>query len=240
MATREFIIPGNHQETLCYAAEHFITSAQKAIQDHDAFYVALSGGSTPKAVYSLLTTPPYCEEIEWNKVHLFWSDERAVCLTDKESNYHMAMEAGFKQMPLASPHIHPMIADQEIEKNALSYERTLRRILEDRVFDLILLGVGEDGHTASLFPGTQALEITDRWVAANYIPEKKSWRMTLTFPCLNEAAATVFYVLGKSKQKIVTTVFKEKNHLPCQFVGTEESPSLWILDDQAAEGLKRK
>jgi 6-phosphogluconolactonase len=233
----ELIIPGDHAAALRYAADHFVTTCENAIHDHGFFAVALSGGSTPRAIYELLSQPPYLEEIEWDKIHLFWSDERSVPPTDPESNFGMAMKAGFEKMLLTPHHIHRMVAEDQIEQNAKKYEEKLRSILKGRTLDLIMLGMGDDGHTASLFPDTEALNIKGCYVAANYIPQKKTWRMTLTFDAINDAANTVFYVLGAPKADMLAHVFSSKPHLPCQLVGTEDHPALWIADEAAASKL---
>lgn len=230
----ELLVPGDYDATLHFCVEHFITTCRDAIQDHGQFFVALSGGSTPKALYEILCQPDYSSEIEWDKVHLFWSDERSVPPTSSDSNYHMAMKAGFEKMLLLPVHIHRMVAETDIEKNALAYEEKILKLLEGQCFDLIMLGMGEDGHTASLFPGTEGLKIGGRSVIANYIPQKDTWRMTLTFDCINDASQTVFYVLGKSKAEMLARVFTTDPTLPCQLVGTSDHPALWIADEAAA------
>lgn len=232
MLNAELIIPGDYNATLHYAVDHFITLCREAIQDHEAFYVALSGGSTPKAIYELLCQGNYKEEIEWEKVHLFWSDERSVPPDHPESNYHMAMKAGFAHMDIPPSHIHRMAAETEIEKNAVLYEKTIRKVLEDRAFDLVMLGMGEDGHTASLFPDTQALKAKGA-VAANFIPQKNTWRMTLTFDCINAASHAVFYVMGAAKKERLSQVFSTPVSLPCQKIGIVDNPALWIADEAA-------
>ena len=229
----ELIVPGDQAATLHYAAEHFVSCCREAIQDHDAFYVALSGGSTPKALFTLLTSDEYASEIAWDKVHLFWGDERASPPTSPESNYHMAMKAGLEKMIIPRHHIHRMIAEKEIEKHAAIYEETIRKILGDRSFDLVMLGIGEDGHTASLFPGTEALKAKGKLVVANYVPQKETHRMTFTFECINSASHIVFYVMGKEKHPILSHVFSGPKKFPCQLVGTPENPALWIADTEA-------
>ncbi len=230
---RKLIVPGDSQKTLQYCVEHFVRIAQESIQDHGAFYVALSGGSTPKAIFQHLSAPPYAQQIDWGKVHLFWSDERAVPPTDPDSNFHMAMEAGLKKMPIPQEQIHRMVAEAHIEENALAYENTLPK---NRPFDLVMLGMGEDGHTASLFPGTEGLKVKDRLVIANYIPEKNAWRMTFTFSCINSASHIAVYILGASKKQILKQVLAAADtpsSYPILQVGTSESPSLWIADQAA-------
>lgn len=231
---RKLVVPGDYNVTLAFCADHFSKAAQAAIKDHGGFFVALSGGSTPKAIFERLSSPPYNREIPWSKVHLFWSDERAVSPESDESNYHMAMQAGLKNLPIPKEQIHRMCAEVNIEENARSYEMTMKRELKGNPFDLIMLGMGEDGHTASLFPGTQGLEEDERLVTPNFIPDKNSWRMSLTFPCLNTAHATVFYVLGASKRGMLQKVLQSGNQFPAQRVGTKERPALWIADEAAA------
>ena len=178
---RDLIVPGDQDKTLSFCVEHFIAICSRAIQDHGQFFVALSGGSTPKALFERLCRPPYASQINWQKVHLFWSDERSVPPDDKESNYHMAMEAGLKNMPIPPSHIHRMHAEKEIEQHAKAYEETILHVLGDSPFDLIMLGLGEDGHTASLFPNTEGLNNQDSLIIANYVPQKSTWRMSMTF-----------------------------------------------------------
>ncbi len=228
------IVPGDHNTTLHYCADHFVTLCRDAIADHGFFAVALAGGSTPREIYEILCQPPCSTEIAWDKVHLFWSDERAALPTHPDSNYFMAMKAGFEKMPIPPHHIHRMVAEEEIQLNAQKYEHEIRTVLDEQAFDLVMLGMGEDGHTASLFPSTEGLHTTDRLVIANYIPSKKSWRMTLTFEALNDAWATVFYVFGAPKADMLAHVFSSDPHLPCQKVGTPDHPALWIADEAAA------
>jgi 6-phosphogluconolactonase len=230
----ELIVPGDYDATLHFSVEHFITTCRDAIQDHDSFFVALSGGSTPKAIYEILCQPDYSSEIEWDKVHLFWSDERSVPPSNPDSNYHMAMKAGFEKMLLAPGYIHRMIAEENIEENAKRYEEKILKTLDGQSFDLVMLGMGEDGHTASLFPNTVGLKSKGRLVIANYVPQKETWRMTLTFDCINDAAKTVFYVMGKAKAEMVARIFTTDPSLPCQLVGTPDHPALWITDEAAA------
>lgn len=232
----QLLIPGDNAATIEASTEHLLETYKQAVSAHGSFFIALSGGSTPKAIYEKLTRPPYSDQIDWSKVWLFWSDERSALPTDPESNYKMAMEAGFKKMPIPPKQIHRMCAESEIEKNAALYEKTIRAL--GRPFDLIMLGMGEDGHTASLFPGTKALTIQDRLVAANFVPQKNTWRMTLTFPCINQAKNIVVYVLGSSKKEMVYKILNDEEiQYPIQHVGSPLHPALWILDTAAAEKL---
>lgn len=235
---RQIAIPGDHETTLKYAVDQWITCAQKAIKDHGAFFVALSGGSTPKAIYKALSSPQNREKVDWSNVHLFWSDERSVGPNDSESNYKMAMDAGLKGLVPPSQ-IHRMVAESEIEKNAQAYESLIQKTLGSHPFDLIMLGMGDDGHTASLFPETEALKESHHLVVANKVPQKETTRMTMTFPCLNSASSLVIYVLGDSKKEMVKHIFSDKSaSLPAQNLGTAASKCLWILDEAAAVLIK--
>lgn len=240
---RELVIPGETETTLNYCTEHFIFLAKSAIQDHGSFFVALSGGSTPKAIFELLTTAPFNQMVDWDKVHLFWSDERAVGPEHTDSNFHMAMHAGLGKMPIPENQIHRMQAEKNIEENALAYEQEIKDTLKGRPFDLVMLGMGEDGHTASLFPHTEGLKAQNRLVIANYIPEKKTWRMSLTFDCINQAENIAIYVLGASKKSILAEVLlspDQFDHFPIQKVGTPTHHALWIVDLAAIEELRAK
>lgn len=238
---RDIFIPGNTMETIHFCVEHFISLANEAIQSHGFFSVALSGGSTPKAIFQLLSGSPNCKQINWNFVKLFWSDERNVSPEDKESNYRMAMDAGFTSLPIPEQNIFRMPADeQDIEAAAKIYENIIIEQIPSKSFDLVMLGMGEDGHTASLFPKTHGLHAEDRLVIANFIPQKNTWRMTLTFECINSSHNIAIYVLGKSKAlmlKHVLTSPYNTDQLPIQKIGTRLHKALWIVDTDAASDL---
>jgi len=236
---RNAAVPGDREETIRFAAEHWIKTAQKAIQERSRFSVALSGGSTPIAVYQLLSTPSYSHQVDWSKVYLFWSDERSVPPEHPDSNYHAAMTHGFSRLPIPKEQIFRMEAEREIEQAAAEYEGILRKTLGLRLFDLVMLGLGEDGHTASLFPNTKALDSSDRLVVANHIPEKKTWRMTLTIDCINQSEQAVFYVFGTGKETILSTVLQSQriSPWPATRIGTIERKALWIVDESAAKFL---
>jgi len=233
---RDFIVPGDADQTIAFAAENWIHSAERAIQERGRFAVALSGGSTPKAIYQTLAKS-YKEAIDWKKVLLFWSDERAVLPTHPDSNYRMAMDSGFSSLPIPPSQIFRMKAETEIEKHASDYEETIRRELGPHLFDLVILGVGEDGHTASLFPKSSALQEKKRLVVVNDLPDKK--RMTLTYPCIEASYKAVFYAIGENKQAIVPSVLKAAiiSPFPASAVGTPEHKALWIIDKSAARLL---
>ena len=236
---RNIVVPGNKEETLLFCVNHFITTANASISTKGAFNVALSGGSTPKALYQLLASPRYRDAVDWKKVHLFWSDERCVPPTSEESNYHMSMEAGFGSLHIPSANIHRMEADKtDLEAAAKEYEIVIRQTVPDQAFDLIMLGMGDDGHTASLFPKTHGLHAQSRLVIANFLPEKGIWRMTFTFDLLNRAHQTIVYVLGASKATMLNNVLNGPylpDEYPVQKVGTRTHKTLWVADTDAAK-----
>jgi 6-phosphogluconolactonase len=241
---RDLIVPGDHYSTTQFCTDHWISICNQSINDHGAFFVALSGGSTPKSIFERITSPPYDTRIDWSKVHLFWSDERAVAPQHPDSNYHMAMQAGLGRMPIPKDHIHRMQAEENCEANALAYEKMIQSVLKERSFDLVMLGMGEDGHTASLFPHSKALQAKNRLVVANFLPEKDMWRMTFTFECINQASRIAIYVLGANKKYILADVLfssDQFDRFPVQRIGTPEHHALWIVDEAAAsEILARK
>lgn len=238
---RLIALPGDDKAMIKFAAEHWLNIGNQSILDHGFFAVALSGGSTPKKIYQLLASPDQKSAIDWSKVFLFWSDERSVPPSNEDSNYHMALtEGGLSKLPIPSEHIFRMCAEVAIEENARIYELLIKEKLGGHPFDLVMLGMGEDGHTASLFPHTKALHVKNAWVAPNYIPQKKAWRMTLTFPGINSARHICVYVMGAPKAEILTKIFTfpfDFEKFPAQNVGTEEHRAMWILDNCASKNI---
>lgn len=232
---RKMAILPTEKEAIQFSAEYFIKTAKEAIEKRGAFYVALSGGSTPKAIYQFITKE-FRQTIDWTKVHIFFSDERAVVPEDSESNFKMAMESGFGSLPIPSSQIHRMQAEKNIEENALAYESLLQK-LPGSLFDLVMLGMGDDGHTASLFPKTHGLHAEERLAIANFIPEKDAWRMTLTSECINHSRSILVCIFGEKKASMVKKVFYGPlipDELPIQAIGTESNPALFVMDKTAA------
>lgn len=190
------------------AADAFVDLSKKSIQKKDRFVVALSGGSSPKAIFKLLATPEYKEQIEWNKVYFFWVDERWVPLNDDKSNFRMTDEALLNQVPVDQNHIFPMYAEGITpEDYAEAYEQQIRTVLGDEgVFDFILLGMGDDGHTASLFPGEEVLNEKEKWVSAYYLKPQEMFRITLTAPIINNADHILAIAFGESKKHALNEV----------------------------------
>jgi 6-phosphogluconolactonase len=237
---RDIITPGNGEETIRFCVSQFLQIAHEAIQDHGFFAVALSGGQTPHAIFKELSDPSYHDAVNWSKVLCFWSDERSVPSNNSESNYFNAMQAGLANIPLLPENIFRMQAEENIEENAIAYEQLIRKKVPSLQFDLIMLGMGEDGHTASLFPKTHGLHTKDRLVIANYVPQKNTWRMSMTYECIHMAKAINIYVIGANKAGMVVKVLLgpyDPDNLPVQRIGTPSHKALWILDDAASKLL---
>jgi 6-phosphogluconolactonase len=225
------------------AAEEFVRAARTAIGAQGRFTVALSGGSTPKSLYSLLATkyPAFA----WNRVFLFFGDERHVPPTDAESNYRMVNETLLSKISIPAENIFRVLAENpDAAAVASDYEAQLRRFFtlkpnEFPRFDLILLGLGPEGHVASLFPGSAALNEQSHLVVANWVEKFNTHRITFTFPVLNRAAEVVFLVSGPDKAAIVHQVLETKNTppLPSQRVQPSDGKLLWMLDEAAAARL---
>jgi 6-phosphogluconolactonase len=206
------------------------------------FTVALAGGSTPRSLYSMLASSEFVDRISWPQVYLFWSDERCVPPDHADSNYRMANESLISRVPIPVGNIHRMEGEGEPKTSASRYEAVLKRVLQlsDKGiprFDLVLLGMGEDGHTASLFPDSEALQETKRLVTAVYVEKLKSYRFTLTLPVLNHAANVFFLVAGESKAGILRKVFLGNDgpeKYPVLGVKPQDGRVLWFADQAAA------
>jgi 6-phosphogluconolactonase len=225
------------------AATEFSAQASAAVQANGKFTVALSGGSTPKSLYSLLATKP---SIPWNKICIFWGDERHVPPDHPESNYRMANEALLSKVPVGPKNIFRIHAEEKDAATAAQqYEQTLKdffRLSPDEFprFDLIFLGVGPDGHTASLFPGTSALNEKNRLVVSNWVAKFNTDRITFTFPVLNAAACVIFLLSGADKAATLQEVLENKSaDLPSQKVSPANRKLIWMVDEPAARTLSR-
>jgi 6-phosphogluconolactonase len=236
---RNIAIPGDWEETVRFAADYWIETAQRSIETRGRFAVALSGGTTPNAIYQMLSSPFYVKQLDWSKVCLFWSDERSVAPEDPQSNFHSAMIHGIMQLPLSEDQIFRMAGEKELSRSADEYEALIRKILGSSLFDLVMLGVGEDGHTASLFPDTEALVAHDRLVVPNHIPDKMTWRLTLTVECINQSSLAIIYAFGSAKQSIVRDCLTAPaiSSWPASRIGTTDRKALWIIDYNAAQQL---
>jgi 6-phosphogluconolactonase len=227
------------------AAERFIRLAAEAIAAGGQFSVGLSGGSTPRALFALLATAEYARQVDWPNTHFFWGDERCVPPDHPDSNYRMARELLLEHVPLPAENIHRMHGETEPEQAAAEYEQILRMFFAPEEpalprFDVLLQGLGEDGHTASLFPGTRALYERARWVMDNYVPRLDMWRITLTTTAINAAARVIFLVEGHNKAETLRAVLRGP-HLPekypAQFIQPVDGELIWMVDEAAAAGL---
>lgn len=224
------------------AARRLVAQVREAVAARGRFSVALSGGSTPGALYRLLAGSPYRGQIPWPQVHLFWSDERCVPPDDPGSNYHLAAGALIDHVPVPAENVHRMRGEEAPEWAARAYELALVDFYcgPRPRFDLVLLGLGSDGHTASLFPGDPALDETERLalaVEAAY-EDRPSRRLTLTLPALNTAREVLFLVTGSAKAGIVQQVLEDPaQHLPAQRVRPVAGRLTWLLDAAAAGRL---
>lgn len=235
--SRRFEVLPDVEAVATATADRLVAAGRNAIRRRGRFVVALSGGSTPLTVCPLLVVPPRVRMLDWSKVEFFFGDERAVPPDDPESNYNTARLALLDYLPrVKMEQVHRMPCDlDDLEAGAHLYERELRRVIGGDgipVFDLIWLGMGPDGHTASLFPGSAGLAERERLVVAHYAPGPDAWRMTLTFPILNAAREAMFVVTGAEKADAFRSVRSGSRDLPAGRVRPRRT--LWLVDRAAA------
>jgi 6-phosphogluconolactonase len=227
-------------------AHHIASCAKEAISTRGRFIVALSGGSTPRAAYSRLATfDSRLSTLDFRLTHVLWGDERCVPPDDPRSNYRMAKEVLLDRVPIPAEQIHRIRGEDEPERAARDYERELHSLLGSRVapagLDLVLLGLGEDGHTASLFPGQPSVHETERWALAVLAPDRKLWRVTLTPAILNQASDITFVVSGGNKAQAVQRVLEQPSDpdaLPAQAIHPIHGRVTWMVDQTAAGRLE--
>jgi 6-phosphogluconolactonase len=227
------------------AAEKIAAIAHAAVATRGRFFIALAGGNTPRELYLLLARDEWRHQVPWANTHIFFGDERCVPPDHPDSNYGMAKKALLDRLALPASQVHRMSSEQEPLAAAAAYEQEIRRVLESAgnelpLFDLILLGLGNDGHTASLFPGTAALHEKEKLVAANYAEKFKSHRLTLTLPVLNNAHHVMFLISGESKANIVHEILQAPQRsfqYPAELVQPEPGKLWWLLDRAAAMKL---
>jgi 6-phosphogluconolactonase len=232
------------------AVVRFVSLAQQSILKRGSFSVALSGGSTPKALYEELGAPEQQNRLKWHKIHLFFGDERNVPPDEPGSNFRMVQEALLSKVSVPEANIHRVKAELDAKLAAFSYEEELRAFFDGPWprFDLILLGMGEDGHTASLFPKTAGLNEEQRWFIPNHVPQQNAWRLTLTKNAINAARAIIVLVQGKSKADMLAEVLPEglaeevvndptRDLKPIQLIAPTDGEMIWLLDQEAASQL---
>jgi 6-phosphogluconolactonase len=225
------------------AADRFLALSRESIASAGMFTVALSGGSTPRRLYSLLGADPYRESVDWSRVHVFWADERAVPRDHPESNFKLAFDAFLSVVPIPAANLHRIKGEDGPEKAAEEYEDDLRGFFDIQglpLFDLIILGIGEDGHTASLFSGSSALNENTRLALPVYPEQSGTSRVTITLSVLNNAAHILFLASGHAKANIVAAVLgkgKAKGQYPAGLVMPAHGSIEWFVDKDAAAKL---
>jgi 6-phosphogluconolactonase len=244
------------QELALKAARHFARLADQYVIGCGHFTVALSGGSTPRAMFSLLAEEPFLETVPWSSIYFFWGDERAVAPDSPESNFRMARETLLSKVPVPESNVFRIPAeDPDHDRAAEAYSATLARFFlagpganktgtaplsQMPRFDLILLGMGPDGHTASLFPGTSALNVNDRMAVANYVEKFNAHRITLTAATINNARNVTFVAAGEDKADVLKAVLEgpyRPETYPSQLIRPRNGTLLWMVDERAASRL---
>jgi 6-phosphogluconolactonase len=233
----------NAEEVARAAASSFVELSRAAIDAQGRFSVALSGGSTPKRAYQLLASDEFKENVDWAKTHVFFGDERCVPPDDADSNYRMADEALLSRVSIPSRNVHRIMGEGDAVANSRLYEDELQIFFDNAAwprFDLMLLGMGDDGHTASLFPETEALAEMRAWVVANWIEKLGAYRITLSAPAINRSAHIAFLVTGASKAARLKEIIRgprEPERLPSQLIRAESGTLAWFVDKAAAANL---
>jgi len=222
------------------AARRFLETAKRAVDKTDRFIVVLAGGDTPRLLYRVLTEPPYRKDVPWRKTFFAFSDERCVPPDHEDSNYRMVKEALLDPLEIPEYQVLRMKGEQKPTDAARRYDVRLGDLFLTRArrqFDLAILGVGTDGHTASLFPGTAALEEQERWVVANHVPTLDAWRLTLTLKALNAARRILFLATGEEKARVIAEAFGGLEHAephPCELVVPPHARREVLIDCAAA------
>jgi len=211
---------------------------EQAIQQNGLCNMALSGGNTPGGIFSLLASIPYRDRLDWSRLHFFWGDERMVLPEHQDSNFRLVQETLLEHIKIPHENVHRMRGEIAPEEAAAEYAEMLHDHFKESppCFDLMLLGLGEDGHTASLFPGTDAVEECEKHVVAVFVPKLDAWRVTLTLPVLNAARNILFLVSGKSKSEMVQRIMSNKQpdkEIPATMVNPQNGEIHWMLDSEA-------
>ena len=234
MKAEQKILPDS-ASLITAAAEQFVSTARAAIAKRGVFYVALAGGSTPKGLYQTLATQPYIDQVDWARVHIFFGDERCVPATHDDSNYKMARLAMLDIVPIPADNVHRVPTEEgDAAEVAVHYAQTLKEVMDGAAFDLLLLGLGPDGHIASLFPETPALDVTDSLTTSVYVEKFDSWRVTVTYPVINAARQVIVFISGEAKADIVRDITTAAvTGLPVQRLAPQND-YYWFMDKAAA------
>ncbi len=225
------------------SADFIADLAARALAERGRFIIALSGGGTPEPIYARLASPDYRDRIAWEKVHIFFGDERCVPPDDARSNYRMVREAWLDHSPIPAANIHRIRAEDDPALEALRYEQDIAGLYRSArlpAFDLVLLGMGENGHTASLFPGTAVLRETVRWVVAQYVEVMTAWRVTFTVPLINAARHVAFLAEGAGKAQMLRNVLEgpyQPDVWPSQLIQPVSGELHWLVDAAAAANI---
>lgn len=232
----------NAQETTVALADWITSLIQKTVAVKHRFTIALSGGETPKKLYQTLASDPYREKINWNKLHIFWGDERVVPFKDERNNAKMAYDNLLSKVDIPAAQVHKIWTDLLPEESAKQYEKILHQYFDDKqtTFDLVLLGMGDDGHTLSLFPGSEIVEDTNSWVNAVHSKEKGD-RITLMPAVVNRSSAVVFLVIGEKKASVLQQIIEQpaEHNYPAQLIQPLNNELYWFVDDSAAKYSKK-
>jgi 6-phosphogluconolactonase len=234
---REIKVVPDMTELVREAADRVTDAAKWAIAEKGSFSIALSGGHTPEGLYKLLASEPYRSAIDWGKVEIYFGDERCVPPDSDQSNFRMANEALLSKVPIPKENIHRMRGEIDPNTAAIEYGRLLKQKFGDGGLDMALLGMGDDGHTASLFPGTEAPKETRHRAVANHVEKLNAWRVTMSAPFLNRSREVMILISGADKAKRVAEVLegpREPERLPIQLIEPKDGKVVWLLDAAAA------
>jgi len=217
---------------------------QEVLKTQDRFTFVLSGGSTPKKLYDLLAASPYKEKIPWEKLHFFWGDERAVPFEDDRNNAKMCYDELLNKVPVIAENIHVMRTDMEPAESVVEYEKVLKQYFgnSETTFDFVLLGMGDDGHTLSLFPGTEVIHEAKHWVSTFFLAAQDMYRITLTAPIVNAAKYVAFMAVGSGKAETLKSVLEGEKNLdkfPSQIIEPVKGELHWFVDEAAAALLEK-
>ncbi len=223
-------------------ADWLVENIKEVLSKQDRFTIALAGGNTPRRLYQMLASDEYRDKVDWQKMHFFWGDERFVSLTDDRSNAKMAYESLLNHVPLNKEQVYPIQTTGKPEESAAAYEKILRNYFEEdgQTFDFVLLGIGDNGHTLSLFPGYKVIWERKKWVSSFYLKEDDIYRITLTPPVVNRASQVAFLVSGGDKAAAVYHVLAGEHDpdlYPAQIIQPFNSRLYWFCDEAAAADL---
>ena len=224
-------------------AEWLIDYIQKVLKKQNRFTIALSGGNTPRNLYQILASDTFKNKIDWSKLHFFWGDERYVPFTDDRNNAKMTFDTLLNHVLVIPEQIHIIRTDIEPEVSAIEYEKILHKFFPDKdhTFDLVLLGLGDNAHTLSLFPESVLINEKEKWVGSFFLKEEKIYRITLTPPAVNAAGSVVFLVSGKNKSAALYNLFTQEHVpmlYPAQIIQPFNDELYWWVDEDAASMIK--